>query len=512
MSLSTWIGIFRSNRKSRRRSRRPSAPRKRLSFHSGGAFGIECLERRALLTAIVVDRSSDPSADTIDVGTSGSNTVISVNGANLYNVPSASISSLSITGTAYNDTISFDFTGGNPVPDGTMSVNGGGGADTLAASAGSDFNLGGTGLGVGSSLIATANVQNATLTAGADTSDIKVDGWAGDATVNCMSTTTADLYALPSATGNSFFAHPSSAVLYGPGYSYTASGYRDINGYGNGEGDTAGIDDQGSPGNAELVPNGASAIQGDGYGYLIEASSFGHVDAQSYYASDTAHMDFANAGYMYPTYSYDTAWQNGSNGEYSALFTAVGYSSVEMTSEIGPGASASVDMDDDGSSGTAYTHPASTTLQGPGYSNVADGFASATVTSYNSADVAYMDDNGATGGSSYISYPGYSYWQGNTSSGAYRTQETGFKTVNSVAFNNANDSAFVNDNAGAAYMSANNDVQMQYGNGTVIGLTNFGGYDNWHISAYATLPQGQYDTAQSALKPYVVFYGNWTFV
>lgn len=152
----------------------------------------------------------------------------------------------------------------------------------------------------------------------------------------------------------------------------------------------------------------------------------------------------------------------------------------------------------------------SSTLAGPYYSNTANHFGTVYATSSNSSDVAYMDDNGASGASNFYSYPSYSYWQGNTSAGGYVTQETGFKAVHTVAFNTG-DYAWLTDNVGGAYVYNNNAVQMQYGNGTTVAMTNFGSAGNQHISVYNTAPNGQYDTAQSAMRSYVVFYGNWAF-
>ncbi|HVX11362.1 MAG TPA: hypothetical protein VHC22_09295 [Pirellulales bacterium] len=511
MSFFAKFRFGASTRSIRRRSKRMAAPAKRrLGFSGGGAIGMELLEMRGMLSGIpvTVDCSGATGPCTIDVGTSGSNTVISVNGTDVFDGASTSIGSLSITGSNYNDTISFDFTAGNPVPDADVSVNGGGGTNTLTADASQTFYLLANDLLVGSTSIQTQNVTDAVLTAAGTSQSTTVQGWVGNATVDLASSSdSVTLWALSGSTTNGFTAYPTTSLLSGTNYSYTTNGVGTISANGNGNSDLVELLDQGAT-NTTVFMSAlvGSSMQGtvNGESYTVNAYGFPGVEAVSYSSTDSAELDDngfggSDTGSMNPTDSY--IYGHGFSD------TALDFPVVNMYAYYN---SDGVGLNDSGTSGNGYTHATSASFQGPGYDNTAHNFGTMTLASYNSSDTAYMDDQGASGASNFYSNNGNSYWQGSAPSGSYIANAIGFKTIYSEAYN-ANDYAWYTDTAGGAYMEGYQGIDMIYGNGTSVHTVNFGSAGNPHISANAALPPGQYDVAQSLLKSYVVFYGNWIF-
>ncbi|HET6880397.1 MAG TPA: hypothetical protein VFI31_09595 [Pirellulales bacterium] len=331
MSLRQLFSFATGSATSRNRTRRQSgssASRKRR-------LGFECVEGRLLLTAVVIDRSTDPSADTIYVGQSGSNTVVDVNGTQVESIASSAISSLNIYGTAYNDTIEFDYSAGNPVPNGSIGVYGNGGQNQLDVWGNSDFTLASYVQLWGniSSIIGLSSIQSVVASA-SSTSDV------------------AYVEAGTSSAGT-FFGHLATGPGAGPGSNY----------------------------------------QGNDGSYNNIALGFGSVTGISGNSADSAQLDDSNAGTSnvtaHPTSSFF------SNGSYTV--TANSFSHVSMTSSYGSTDFAYLDDQNSSSAATVWYQPLNCTYTGSGYDNQVFGFGHIQMNGDNSSDVVQLNDAGAPG-------------------------------------------------------------------------------------------------------------------
>lgn len=227
-----------------------------------------------------IDRSGDPSADTITVGTSGANTVIDVNGNQVYSGASSSISSLSITGTAYNDKIEFNYDGGNPVPDGTISVSGGGGTNELDVTGNANFTLASYVQLFGniSSTINYGYIQKVVATAYTGSNDV-------------------NLLAADSSAGV-FYGHMETGVGQGPGANYQANdgsynnialGFNAVNAISSNASDVAKLDDKYAGMNNATGHPTISWFAGTAFSDT--ANSFAQVQFTSGDTQDGAYLD-----------------------------------------------------------------------------------------------------------------------------------------------------------------------------------------------------------------------------
>lgn len=341
MSFLQLLGFSAANRRSASSRSKTALSRKRPGIGRRRVLGFETMEGRWLLSINVnIDRSGDPSpGDTITVSTSGSNTTIVVDyGANQQQTygpyTSTSISSLNITGSNYNDTIEFNYDGGNPVPDGTIGVSGGAGTNELTVTGNSNFTVGSDVQLFGniSSTISYGYIQKVIATAASPSDQV-------------------NLLAADSSAGV-FYGHLQTGLGQGPGANYQAN---------------------------------------DG-SYNNIALNFDAVNAISTNASDVAYLDDKYAGANNATAHPTVSWFQGNNlSDTATSFAQVHFSSGD--SQDG----AYLDDQNNSNAASANYGPLYATFSGPGYSYSAASFGYTKMTGYNSADSAALTDTGTQG-------------------------------------------------------------------------------------------------------------------
>jgi hypothetical protein len=240
------------------------------------------MEARQMLTALVVDRSSDPGPDTIYVAVSGANTIVDVNGTQVNSMASSSISSVSITGSPSNDTIEFDYTYGNPVPNSSapISVYGNGGTNTLSVN------------NANANITISWRVQ---LSGNISSTITETDIQNVDASAPVGSNDQAGLFPPSSSVVSTFNADANQgATLQGSGYYESASHYSVVSGTSYNAGDAAVLDDANDTA-AAMVYYATANCDYTGSGYNNASYGFLHTNIFGYNSSDVVSMsDAAN--------------------------------------------------------------------------------------------------------------------------------------------------------------------------------------------------------------------------
>ncbi|MGA2498781.1 MAG: dockerin type I domain-containing protein, partial [Tepidisphaeraceae bacterium] len=105
------------------------------------------------------------------------NTAIAGTSAPAFSLPLNTLQPFGIKGLAGNDTVTIDFTNGNPVPAGGVTIDGGPGINTLKVVGGSGNNpisLSSSGVTVGTQLLSTSGVQIVAIACGAGNNSVSI--------------------------------------------------------------------------------------------------------------------------------------------------------------------------------------------------------------------------------------------------------------------------------------------------------------------------------------------------
>ncbi|MGV3609298.1 MAG: beta strand repeat-containing protein, partial [Planctomycetaceae bacterium] len=90
-------------------------------------------------SSLTAGLSNNGIADTFVISKVGSDTVLTINGLTAYRFPTANLSTITINGSNDQDSLTIDYSNGNPLPASGVNFNGGSGFDTLSFIGGGSF-------------------------------------------------------------------------------------------------------------------------------------------------------------------------------------------------------------------------------------------------------------------------------------------------------------------------------------------------------------------------------------